>query len=155
PDYQPGIMNTTTQYRRVVSTSLCAGPQSNYSNIVTVTVNPDASAVFNPSPIDGCIPFQITPAIINLQPSAANSQYAWYVNNVFIGNGSSFPGHTMSQADDTITIKLVAISAFGCKNDSMSHEFHTYKVPQPSFNQSDTLGCGPLQVTFNNTTPEI
>jgi len=153
-NFTPGVLSVTTLYRRLVSTALCSGPQSSISNAVTITVNPDADAVFNPTKFDGCIPFVITPAIVNLQASNANSQYLWYADNVLIGSGATFPGFTMTQPDDTVTIKLVAISAFGCLSDSISREFHTYKVPLPSFTLSDTVGCGPLTVSFNNTTPE-
>jgi len=155
-DYSPGILTTTTKYRRLVSTNLCSGPQANTSNIVTVTVNPNAKAVFNPTISIGCIPFKITPAIINLQTyPLQNSQYNWYVNDVLIGTGSTFPGYIMNKDNDTITIKLVAVSAFGCVNDTLSHTFYTYETPQPSFTLSDIEGCGPLAVQINNTTPNL
>jgi gliding motility-associated-like protein len=155
-DYAPGILTTTTKYRRLVSTILCSGPQSNTSNVVTITVNPDAKAVFNPTTNIGCIPFKITPAVINLQTyPLQNSQYLWYANNVLIGSGTTFPGYTMNNDNDTVTIKLIAVSAFGCLSDSVSHDFYTYETPQPSFTVSDTVGCGPLTAQINNTTPKI
>jgi gliding motility-associated-like protein len=154
--FNPGVLTATTKFRRRVSTALCSGPQASTSNIVTVTVHPDAKALFQPADTVGCAPWQLTPASINLQTfPAQNGQYAWYVDNAFIGNGPVFPGYTMAQENDTITVKLVAISSFGCLSDSVSHTFYTFKLPHPAFTLSDTVGCGPLTVQLNNTTPDL
>lgn len=144
----------TLWYRRLAFTSLCSGPQTNASLPVKVTINPNAVAQFNPTTTIGCVPFAITPAIINLTPyNNAVSTYNWYVNGAFIGNGQAFPGYTMNIPGDSITIKLVAISRFGCKNDSTQYGFKTIPRPIPAFTQSDSVGCGPLNITFTNQTP--
>jgi large repetitive protein len=154
-NYDPPVLTVTTYYRRLVSTSLCSGPQSNVSNIITIVVRPDAKAQFQPAGPFGCAPFAITPSIINLSTfPAQNGDYVWYADNNFIGNGSTFPGYTISLDGDSVVIKLIAVSAFGCKNDSMSYKFYTYRVPRPSFTLSDTVGCGPLSVLITNTTPD-
>lgn len=153
-NYSPGVLTQTTFFRRLVTTTLCTGPQASTSNVVTITVNPDARALFLPTDTLGCVPYNLTAARINLQTfPQQNSQYLWYVNNTFLGSGN-FPGFVMNNGGDTITIKLVAVSAFGCKNDSISRKFITFKVPNPSFTISDTVGCGPLLVSFGNTTPD-
>lgn len=152
-DYTPGILTQTTYFRRLVSTTLCNGPQSSTSNVITITINPDATASFNPTVTKGCVPFNITPAIINLTAYNSVGEYRWYVNGNYIGSGQSFPGYTMNNPADSITIKLVTISKFGCKNDSMQRGFVTVERPVPSYRQTDTVGCGPLAVTFTNTTP--
>jgi gliding motility-associated-like protein len=155
-DYAPGVLTVTTKFRRQVNTALCSGPQASTSNEITITVNPNAKALFSPAVTTGCAPFNLTPTIINLQQfSLQNSQYAWYVNGNFIGNGSTFPGYTMLNENDSVLVKLIAVSAFGCLNDSTSHKFYTYKVPHPSFTVSDTVGCGPLSILITNTTPDI
>jgi gliding motility-associated-like protein len=154
-NYAPPIgITQTIFYRRLASTSLCSGPQTNISIPVKITINPDAQAVFNPTTLVGCAPFNITPAIINLTPyNNAVSTYNWYVNGTLIGSGQTFPGYTMANAGDSITIKLVAISRFGCKNDSTQRGFKTIQRPVPAFTQSDSVGCGPLSITFTNGTP--
>lgn len=115
-DYDPGVITLATKFKRLVNTDLCSGPQATTSNVITITVNPDAKAAFDPTTTVGCVPFDLTEAIVNLETYPANnSQYVWYADNVLLGSGSSFPGYTMNQANDTVTIKLVAISAFGCK----------------------------------------
>jgi len=152
-DFSPGVLALTTQFRRIVTTSLCTGPQSSTSNAVTVTVRPDAKASFLPKDTLNCPPFNISPANVNLQTyPAQNGSYQWFANGVLIGSGT-FPGYTIVNEDDSVTIKLKAISLYGCKDDSLSRKFYTYKLPHPSFNLSDTVGCGPLTVQIQNTTP--
>ncbi len=153
-DFTPPVLVTTTFYRRVAANVLCFGSQSNVSMPVKVTINPYATALFSPTTTKGCVPFFITPAIINLTLfNTAVIEYRWYVNGGYIGSGQNFPGHTMDTAGDSITIKLLAISRFGCKNDSMQRGFVTVVRPVPAFNQNDSVGCGPLTVSFTNNTP--
>lgn len=154
-DYSPGALTQTTQYRRLVSTNLCSGAFGSTSNVITITVNPDAKASFLPTDTIKCPPFNITPSVINLQTSGANSQYIWFANGIQIGTGTTFPGYTIANENDSVTIKLKVISAFGCKNDSLEQKFRTVKKPTPSFNLSDTVGCGPLTVQFTNTSTYI
>ncbi|MBS1741978.1 MAG: PKD domain-containing protein [Bacteroidetes bacterium] len=130
----------------------CEGPRT----AIEVITHPDAKAFFDPTDTIGCPQFQLTPAIINLQLFPANnSDYEWYANGVLIGTGPVFPGYTIINENDVVTIKLKAISLFGCRNDSISRNFYTYNLPHPSFTMSDSVGCGPLSVTFTNTTPNI
>ncbi|RYF86776.1 MAG: PKD domain-containing protein, partial [Chitinophagaceae bacterium] len=153
--YAPGVLNQTTQYRRIVSTNLCFGLFGSTSNVVTITVNPDAKAIFLPTDTIKCPPFVITPSVINLQPSTANGQYIWYANGVQIGAGTTFPGYTIANENDSVMIKLLAVSTFGCKNDSLEQKFKTVKKPTPSFTLTDTVGCGPLTVSFTNTSSYV
>jgi large repetitive protein len=130
----------------------CAG--SNF--FVDVTVNPNAKAVFNPTVTIGCPPFTITPGITGLQAFPnANGTYNWFANSNPIGTGTVFPGYTIVNEDDSVTISLQTTSLYGCLGDSTSRKFFTYKLPYPSFDLSDTVGCGPLTVMFQNTTPNI
>ncbi|WP_207492637.1 PKD domain-containing protein [Aridibaculum aurantiacum] len=152
-NYTPGTLTTTTWYRRISTTQLCAGPQANTSNVVKITVNPDARAEFNPTATVGCAPFFINSTVIGLVPyNDRVITYNWYVNGNYIGNGQTFPGYTMNTPGDSVTIKLVAISLHGCKNDSMQHGFVTVETPAPTFTQSNNIGCGPLTIDFTNTT---
>lgn len=152
-NYQPGVLTQTTRYRRIVTTSLCAGPQSSNSNVITVTVNPNALAVLNANQTLGCAPFILTPNNISVQHFATrNGSYRWYVNNVLIGSSQSFPGYTISGSGQSVTIKIVAQSLFGCLSDSATVDISTFAGPTPSFTLSDTVGCGPLDITINNTT---
>ena len=143
------VAGTTDYYVSQRTAAGCEGPRT----LLRVMINPNAVASFIPTATIGCPPFNITPAIIGLQSSSNNSIYSWYANDVLIGTGLVFPGYTITAANDSVNIKLVTASVFGCRSDSMSRKFYTYKVPQPSFTQNLTQGCGPLSVQFTNTTP--
>jgi PKD repeat protein len=117
-----------------------------------VTVYPDAKALFNFSINTACAPFVINAInVIAVDYPNANSQYKWYANNNLIGITSTFPGYTLSTANDSVLIKLVTTSLRGCKNDSMQVWFRTIPNPKPNFTAIDSIGCTPLSVTFNNT----
>lgn len=143
----------TTPYYVSQTTPLgCEGSRA----LINVIVHPDAKAVFVPTATLKCPPFNITPAIIGLQTFPLNNgTYNWYANGVLIGTGTTFPGYTIVNANDSIKIKLETISLFGCKTDSMSQMFFTYKIPTPSFTKSDVGGCGPMSISFTNTTADI
>ncbi|RYY99902.1 MAG: PKD domain-containing protein, partial [Chitinophagaceae bacterium] len=119
-----------------------------------VTVNPDARAVFVPTDTIECPPFVITAATVGLQTfPAANSAYSWFANDAPIGNGTVFPGYTLANENDSIDIKLVTTSLYGCKPDSSTFRFFTHKLPHPDFTTTPPNGCGPLSVNIVNTTP--
>ena len=155
-DYTSGPLTVDTRFRRIVSTNLCAGPQASISNVVIMTVRPDARAVFNPNPTIACPPFHITSSVVGLQTfPAQNRQYEWYANDVLIGTGINFPGYTLATDGDSVNIKLKAISLYGCLNDSISQYLYSQPLPRPAFDMSTSEGCGPLDVKFTNTTPRI
>lgn len=140
----------TTYYVSQATALGCEGSRTP----IDVVVNPDALATFVFNPDTSCAPFNINASVIQpvLYPTG-NSTYEWYANGVLIGTGTTFPGYTIAQAGDSVRIRMKAISAFGCLNDSASHWFFTPPRPVTSFTASDTVGCGPLPVTFVNTTP--
>lgn len=154
-ELDPGILSQTTFFRRRVATTLCSGPQSNISNSIAITVLPDAKAEFNPAVTIGCAPFSITPDIINIQNHAdKNSDFLWYADDVLIGQGPGFPDYVLSDINESVSVKLKVLSIYGCRPDSTSHLFSTYKEAAPAFNVSTDEGCGPVIADFINTTPE-
>ncbi len=142
----------TIFYRRLANTSVCfAGAPS---NVVKIFIHPNALADINPAPLVACSPFVINSAVINLTPyPERNSVYRWFANGSQIGTGEVFPSFTISNPDDSVNIRLVTISRFGCVNDTVNVQFKTISNPVPSFTLSDTVGCGPLNITVTNTTP--
>ena len=72
-----------------------------------------------------------------------------------IGTGLSFPGFTITGGNKTVTIKLVVTSLKGCNIDTFSKTFSTYDVLSADFTQSLTSGCGPLNVSFKNTSTSL
>lgn len=151
----PGILTQTTLYRRLVSTDLCQGPQAAQSNVITITVNPDARVTMAPTSLSGCAPFDITTALINLTHLPdQNSTYRWFINNNLVGTGLVFPGYTIAVNNDSAQLKVVAISPFGCLPDSATATFRTIANPAPAFTLSDSVGCGPMTISFTNNTPD-
>lgn len=152
-DYTPPVLSSTTFYRRVAFTTLCAGTQGSFSVPVKVTVREDADADFTAASTLGCIPYDLN-AVITVTPYPdRNGQYQWFANNVPIGSNNTgvFPGYTMNAADDTAIIKLVVTSPFGCLADSQSVQFITAAASFANFTKDTLGGCGPVTVAFNNT----
>ncbi|WP_336517029.1 PKD domain-containing protein [Pollutibacter soli] len=132
-----------------VSDKGCEGPRQK----ITVIIRPDAKAAIS-VPVDtACTPFVIS--IANTSPAGINSNYHWFADQTQLNSGVQFPGYTLNKPDDSVTITMVAVSVFGCKTDTVRHEFYTKPVPVPSFTISDSIGCGPLTVRITNTTPEM
>ena len=152
-----GIAQDSVVYAISSTASACAGPATNY----TIYVNPDAKANFSFPYDTACWPYAIiinnTSALSPGNPNIPNGSYNWYtINNAgistFIGTGSTFPGYTIIGPSESIRIKMIAISAFGCKKDSLSHTFYTKPKPTANFTMSNRDSCGPLTVSFVNHT---
>lgn len=150
--YSPPALTATTYYRRIVSTITCNGALRNFSPAIIITVRPDAKAEYTYSTDKGCTPF-----IIDAQNIRAvaypdrNAEYIWYVNDVEIGRGITFPGYTITNSNESVNIKLVTTTSVGCKDAEFVHAFSTNQSVPASFTQSATQGCGPLVVNFVNT----
>ena len=152
-NYNPGVLTQTTLFRRTVSTALCSGPQANNSLPVTVTVKNDTKALFSATPLVSCAPFNLA-TVINVTPFPdRNGVYSWYADGLFIGSNTTgiFPGFIMNTPNDTVIIKLVTTSPYGCKPDSIAMQFVTVATSIAKFTRAPGFGCGPLNVTFNNT----
>jgi PKD repeat protein len=152
-NYQPPILTGTIYYRRIVSTLACSGNLQSISTAVKVTVTLNAKAEFTWGTDDsGCIPYTL-PIQVVAYPNR-NATYTWYANNVILPSiGSAFPGYTIQNSGQAVTIKLVVTSSLGCSTDEFEHEFSTNQAVPASFTQSNTEGCGPLPVNFTNTSP--
>lgn len=152
--YTPPALTQTTLYRRIVTSAACTGSQQSVSNVVTIRVNPNAKAEFTYTNDVGCVPFVINGTNIKAVPyPTQNATYTWYANGVLIGSGINFPGYTINASNQSVQIKLVTKSSLGCVDDEMVHTFSTRQDVNPTFTSSATAGCGPLAVTFTNTTP--
>ncbi len=156
-DYTVPVMTVTSQYRRLVTSALCSGNQGIFSTPFEVVVRPDAIANWVITKDTACAPFNInntivSPVVLQIQ----NGSYSWYANNIFYGNNATQnPGYILNNAGDSVTIKMVAVSLYGCKNDSLERKFFTIPPVLTNFTLSDSVGCGPLAVTITNTTPYL
>mgnify|MGYP000113645785 CR=1 FL=1 len=152
-----GIAQDSVVYAISSTASACAGPATPY----TIYVNPDAKANFTYPYDTACWPYAIvinnTSALSPGNVNIPNGSYNWYTIsaagvNTFIGSGTNFPGYTILGPSESMTIKMVANSFFGCKNDSLSHTFYTKPKPTAQFSMSNRDSCGPLTVSFVNQT---
>lgn len=151
-NYQPPIFTTVadTLYRRLTSSGFC---NNHISNNITLSIKPHAQAAYTFTTNKLCAPATISASIITAQAfNDRNSIYQWYANDVLIGTGITFPGYNIVNTGDTVYIKLKAISLWGCNNDSVTYKFYTVKRPTVSFTKNVNRGCGPLTVSFTNTT---
>lgn len=152
-DIAPTGLAQTTYFRRLVSSAACTGAQQSVSNVVKITVNPNARAEFTWTNDIGCVNFVIDQNNVKAVPYAdRNDVYTWYVDGVQIGQGITFPGYTISTYNTEIEIKLVVTSSLNCDPSEISHRFKTYPNIAAGFTQDRNAGCGPLDVTFTNTT---
>ncbi len=156
-NYIPPILTVSTFYRRVAFTSLCAGTQGSFSVPVKLSVRQDAKALFSANPITGCTPFNLANSITVSPYPDRNGLYQWFAGAVNIGSNSTaiFPGYTMLTSSDTVIIKLVAASQYGCKPDTIQQQFITVITAQAKFTKDTGYGCSPLPVKFTNTSSSI
>jgi hypothetical protein len=73
--------------------------------------------------------FATTTTDIGLQLILPTTAYMNGIERHIIGSGTSFPGYTILNEDDMVTVTLKAISLFGCKPDSMSRNFLHINFP--------------------------
>ncbi|MFD0939945.1 PKD domain-containing protein [Pedobacter boryungensis] len=158
PNYSPPAITQTTVYRRLVSSGACTGSQQSISNVVKITVNLNAKAEFTFTADVGCVPFKIDGNNVKAVPyPTRNATYTWFANGTQIGTGVNFPsaGYTINTDNSSVEIKLVVTSSLGCVQDEMKHTFSTRQTITSSYRQTATEGCGPLDVTFTNTSTSL
>lgn len=153
--YQPPVYTAegVHYFRRDVASGNCTSS----SNVVTINVHPDAKALFSASSTSGCSPFDLSKVVtVNVLPNN-NGTYKWYADGVLFGTNSQglFPGYTINNAGTPVTIKLLTNSQYGCKPDSMEQQFVTVQTAVANFTKNKSNGCGPLDVTFSNTSSII
>jgi PKD repeat protein len=124
---------------------------------VQVTVNPDAKAQFTATGTTKCSPVNLDSVIKTVAYPQANGSYNWYVNGTLTSSNTTgnFPSYPMLGQAQTANVKLVTVSAFGCKADSMEMTFNTVPGVTAGFTQDVSKGCGPLNVTYTNTSSQI
>jgi len=149
-NYSPSTLPASTiLFRRIVTTDQCDGALQSISNEVTITVRQNAIAEFTFTAEKGCAPFALNITATN--DPARNATYTWFADNVQIGTGVTFPGYTITESNKSVEIKLVVTSAQNCRSAEFKYNFSTNQAVPATFTQDKTEGCGPLSVTFVNT----
>ncbi|KQN34533.1 hypothetical protein ASE92_13135 [Pedobacter sp. Leaf41] len=152
-NFTPPLPTVTIYYRRRVTSGSCS---INMSNSIKLTVNLPAKAEITFNEDKGCAPFKLTSTNVSavLYPDR-NATYTWFANGVEIGTGATFPGYTILNQNESVIIKLAVTSSNGCDNDEITHTFTTRQDVTAAFTQNTTSGCGPLNVTFTNTSTSL
>lgn len=126
----------------IASTSFCTDSISD-----TILVEPRPGALFAESDSVGCSPLSVT--FTNQSTNAVS--YIWY-----FGDGATSvmdnPAHTYvhnGSTDTVLIVKLVAISAFGCR-DSITDTIVVQGNPVADFSSNAVLDCAPLEVQFTD-----
>ena len=113
------------------------------SNLIQVNALPSVS--FSADTTNACsIPF-----IVNLKSTSSNaSSYFWYLGDGSIANTSTVTHTYLSTGNDSV--KLVVLSAQGCKDSLTKTKFISINLPHASFTTSPIKGCAPLLVNFTD-----
>ncbi len=122
----------------------------------TIQVYPKPLALFTMDTNAGCSPLvvQFSNQSIPFDTSTIDEMtFAWNFGN---STQSTSKNDTIqfyeggSNVDKIYTIQQISITDHGCK-DTMIDSVTIYPTPSSSFSASDTIGCGPLFVSFTNT----
>lgn len=124
---------------------------------VHIIVHPDARAQFTATGTTKCAPVNLDTVITTLPFPRGNGTYNWFANGVAIGANTTgaFPSYLITGMAQSVTVKLVTASAYGCKADSMSMTFNTVPGVTAGFTKSVAKGCSPLAVSFTNTSSQL
>jgi gliding motility-associated-like protein len=131
------------------------GPGCKDSISKTVTVFPKPVSSFTQNQAANCGPLPIT--FTNTSVHKFGGTINDFTFNWLFGNGDSAqtkdPLETFyaSPIQDTVyAVRLIASSRFGCRDTAQS-TVRVYPNPRSSFSVNNDNGCGPLGVSFNNT----
>ncbi|CAN5819455.1 hypothetical protein BH11BAC3_BH11BAC3_15300 [soil metagenome] len=150
-NYQPGIYSAAgvNYFRRNVTSGGC----TSVSDTLMLTVQPDARAVFTANPTIVCSAVDLGNFISVTPLPANNGLYQWFADGTLFGSNTTgvFPTYSIANPSDTVIIKLITTSPFGCKPDSLTQQFITVPTAVANFTKDTSFGCGPLTVSFINT----
>lgn len=161
-DYTTPILSDTIYYRRIVTTTLCSGAQQSISNVDTVIVYEDARALFTLKYSSVCPPINLDTVITATHFAAGNGTYRWdtigVTSSATVGTTIIFPSSIIKTfGPDSVIVKLVVNSPYGCKADSSTQKIVIQPRPQPNFSMLTPSGtttfCATGPVSFTNTTP--
>jgi len=151
------LINTTNSPVTVIYNITMVDNGCTNTQAVSLVVNPNAKSEFVTDTAIGCAPFNINQhlTVIRYQNANDEAQYIWLANGAPIGTGLAVPNFSITAPGDIVIITLIAKSKYGCKDDTSSLILRTMERPVPSFTKNVDSACGPVIVSFNNTTTPI
>jgi PKD repeat protein len=112
---------------------------------VPIQVNPYPVASFTVSDMSQCAPL-----IVDMtNTSSGASSYNWNLGG--LSTSTEINPSAEFSLPGTYNISMVATSEFGCSDTFSINGLQSLIVPIAGFNITETEGCTPLSVTFNNT----
>ncbi|MBS3770813.1 MAG: PKD domain-containing protein [Bacteroidales bacterium] len=121
---------------------------------VLIEIYEDVDAYFEISSGIGCGPFDVD---VNNKTTGANT-YKWDFqddrNFDYITDSDSSFTHTyrnQTSSDSVYTMRLVAMNDSTICIDEYSRDVRVHPEINAGFDQTDTIGCNPLEVTFTDT----
>src|SRR5690606_34120415 len=102
----------------------------------------------------GCAPFAIDSSIVDAGIFlSANQDYYWQLLNTSGAILSQDTGlynfsHIITAPSDSVILRLIASSPFGCKSDTATQLLYTLPNPAVDFYPVPDSGCSPLAVTI-------
>lgn len=149
-----GVVDSTYFVQLIATNSLGCSD----TLVDSITVRPDPRATLDTSTTKGCTPFTINDSVAwAFDYPQANSSYQWTVMDwpsltvLQTFTGATALNHLMTTDGDTVLIRLVTTSPFGCKNDTAEQLFRTIPNPVPGFVLDTNQGCHPLTVNITDT----
>jgi len=155
--YDPGILSTTTYYKRLqISSDGCGTLTSNVVKKVIEQIN-SPSVTLNANGNPQCLSLQ-TRFMVTSTGGGSSPNYQWYLipkgsgTKVAIGTGDTYSN--ILQNDDEIYVELVSSS--NCiigVNPFISNKItmDVRPIPQPTINESDKTICAGETFTFTAT----
>lgn len=118
-----------------------------------ITVHPTPLASFAADTTVGCVGTEV--GFTNTTTPVGNYTCNWSFGDGQIIQGECDPQHTY-QSPGTYNVMIQVESEFGCQDDhTISQMIQILPVPEPAFSYSVTSGCVPLEVRFENESPDL
>jgi PKD repeat protein len=153
-----GVVDTSFAVRLIAANTLGCGD----TIFDSITVRPNPLAQMDTSTTAGCAPFVINDSIVKaVVYPGANSGYQWSIINpqtqavIQSFSGANGVNYAMLNSGDTVLIRLVTTSPYGCKSDTLEQLFRTIPNPEPGFTISAYTGCHPLTVNLTDTSKGV
>ncbi|MDZ7846902.1 MAG: PKD domain-containing protein [Owenweeksia sp.] len=127
-----------------------------------LTIYPDAKADASAYPITGCAPFVIDTNNFNyVDHSVANAWYQWQImdaqtDSILVSyNRYDSLYYKIENPGDSVYLRMIAYSTYGCNNDTNIVLFHTSGDEPLGISASPSSGCHPLVVQFTDSGPGL
>jgi PKD repeat protein len=149
--YTNSNTSDTTYYISLITTNAFACSDTLVDSVI---VRSDPLADFSATTYLECAPFQIDTSIISWTDyPLINSGYIWEIfdsNGFLLGTGTdpNTISHSINFPAESIVLRLIAVSPFGCADDTLERSFQTIPNPVPNFTILNPQGCSPLSLNI-------